>query len=174
MFLTIQPLVNGVPTGQERKVLFRQGGILLQSDYEQIGHGDVRRSLANSALALSNDNIKFGLQISGSGWQKPGLDDVNFKGMVRLGWVEPFAQQTAGGAITPMRTARTDVDPFAYATTERGLVDTTLTDWTPAAVTGALFYTVNFYPLLDGYARYSGGFDQASRKYRWTLDFQEK
>lgn len=175
MFLTIQPLVNGSPSGLQRQVRFLQGGTLMQSDYEQIGHGEVRRSLANTALALSNDDIKLGMRVSGSGWQSPGLDDVNWKLPVRLGCINPLCQQTSGGAITPMRTAREDVEPYAMAIMPNGNPrPTTLTDWTPAAVTGALYYLIYFYPLLDGYARFSGGIDQRSGEYSWSLDFQEK
>jgi hypothetical protein len=175
MFLTLQELVNGTPTGLERQVRFQQGGTLMQSDYEQLGHGDVRRALSNKALALSNDDIKFGLRVSGSGWQKPGLDDIDFSKVLRLGCIEPMCQQTSGGAITPMRTAREDLDPYAFAVMENGpLRPTTLTDWAPAAVTGALYYLVYFYPVLDGFARFSGSLDQAGGQYGWTLDFQEK
>lgn len=175
MFLTIQQLVNDVPTGMERQVRFLQGGTLLQSDYEQLGHGEIRRALSNKALALSNDNIKFGTGVSGSGWQSPGLDDMDWSLPVRMGCILPLCQQSAGGAITPMRTPRDDVDPYAMAIMpNRGPVQTTLTDWAPAAVSGALYYLVYFYPVLDGYARFSGGLDQGAGEYRWTLDFQEK
>jgi hypothetical protein len=175
MFLTLQQLVNDVPTGLQRQVRFQQGGTLMQTDYEKLGHGEIRRALSNKALALSNDNIKFGLGVSGSGWQSPGLDDMNWVLPVRMGCLLPLCQQSNGGAITPMRTAREDVGPYAMAImANRGPVQTTLTDWTPAAVTGALYYLVYFYPVLDGYARFSGGLDQASGEFRWTLDFQEK
>jgi hypothetical protein len=175
MFLTIQSLVNGSPSGLKRHVRFQQGGTLMQSEYEQIGHGDVRRSLSNKALALANDNIKYGFQITGSGWQSPGLDDINFSLPVRLGCINPICQQSSGGAISPVRTARDDVSAYAVAVMpDRSPVRTPLSGWTPTAVTGALYYLVYFYPVLDGYARYRGGIDQASGQFRWTLDFQEK
>lgn len=174
MILTLQQLVSGSPSGLEHKVAFANGATLMQSDYEQIGLGDVRRAVSNKALAVANDTLKYATRISGSGWQKPGLDGLNFKLPVRMGCIEPMCQQTSGGAITPVRTARSDLAAYAYAMTAAGLVKTTLTGWTPAAVTGALYYLVNFYPVLDGYARFSGGIDQASGTFSWTLDFQEK
>jgi hypothetical protein len=175
MFLTIQPLVNGTPSGLKRQVGFQQGGLLMQSEYEQIGYGEVRRSLSNKGLALSKDNIKFALRVSGSGIHSPGLDDMNWKLPVRLGCIKPLCQQSNGGAITPVRTTRDDVAPFALAIMPNGTPrPTTLTSWTPAAVTGALFYQIYFYPLMDGFARFRGGYDERNGEYVWTLDFQEK
>lgn len=175
MILTLQSLVSGTPSGLKRQVRFQQGGLLMQSDYEQIGHGEVRRSLSNKALALSNDNIKFAFRVSGSGIHSPGLDDMNWKLPVRLGCIKPFCQQSSGGAISPVRTARDDVSAYAVAVMPKGPPrPTTLTSWTPAAVTGALFYLIYFYPVLDGFARFSSDYDERSGEYNWTLDFQEK
>jgi hypothetical protein len=174
MMLTVQQLVSGVPFGLEHKVAFVNGAILMQSDYEQIGIGEVRRTVSNKAIVDANDTLKYATRLSGSGWMKPGLDGMNFKLPVRMGCIEPMCQQTSGGAITPVRTARSDIAAYAFAVTATGIVKTTLTGWTPAAVTGALYYLVNYYPILDGYARFSGGHDQASGKFNWTLDFQEK
>jgi hypothetical protein len=174
MFLTIQQLVNGEPVGLQHLVQFENGGLLMQSDYEQIGHGDVRRSNSNKALALSNDEIKFSVRITGSAWQKPGLDGINWRLPVRVGFIEPMAQQTEGGAITPIRTSREDLAPYAHAMTEQGFVETSLDGWEPLEVADALYYIVNYYPVMDGYGRYSGGLDQRSGEYSWSLDFQEK
>jgi hypothetical protein len=174
MFLTIQQLVNGEPVGLEYLVQFKNGGILMQSDYEHIGHGEIRRSLSNKALGLSNDNIKYGFQVNGSGWQKPGLDSINWNSAVRIGCIAPFAQQTDGSAITPVRTARSDIAPYAFAMTSGGLVSTPLEGWAPVPVAGALYYNVYFFPVMDGIARYRGKLDQGGARYSWTLDFQEK
>jgi hypothetical protein len=176
MFLTVQRIVNGNLTGLQRQVQFRQGGTLMQSDYEPIGSGDIRRALSNKAIVVNRDEdeIKFALTITGSGWHPPGLDDLRGRRLVRLGCILPMSQQTSGGAITPIRTARTDVAPYAHAMTPKGLVSTSLEDWTPGSVSGALYYIVTFFPLLDGYAEFSGGFNQGGGRYNWTLDFQEK
>ena len=174
MILTIQQLVSGSPSGLEHKVAFANGATLMQSEYEQIGMGEIRRAFSNKALADANANIKLATRVSGSGWMKPGLDGLNYKPPVRMQCIEPLCQQTSGGAITPIRTARTDFPQYAFAMTASGLVKTTLTGWTPVAVSGATYYLVHFYPVLDGYARYSGALDQAGGVFNWTLDFEEK
>ncbi|MDR2221026.1 MAG: hypothetical protein LBE24_10695 [Methylobacillus sp.] len=174
MFITIQQLVNDLPSGMERQVRFQHGGTLSQTDYEEIGHGDIRRAHSNKALAISNANIKLSLSVSGSGWQSPGLDDVNWRLPVRLGCMLPLCQQTSGGAIVPVRPVRSDVESFGFGVTSTGLVNTPLTGLEPAPVAGALYYLVYFYPALDGYGRFKGGFDQRSGEYRWSVDFQEK
>lgn len=176
MFVTIQRLVNGSPSGFTRQVRFQQGGTLMQTDYKTIGDGEVRRSLSNKALVIERDEteIKFAFSVSGTGWQSPGLDDLQGRRLIRFGCILPMCQQSDEGGITPIRTARTDVAPYAIAMTPRGLVPTSISEWVPGAVEGALYYLVYYFPVLDGYSLYSGGRDQASAKYNWTLDFQEK
>lgn len=172
MILTLQQLVSGSVNGLKHNVRFAQGGHLMQSDYEQIGQGEVRRAWSNKALRSALASLKYRVSLSGSGWQKPGLDGLDFKLPMRVGFIEPMCQQTSGGAITPVRTARTDISAYAFAVTASGLVPTTLSSWTPAAVTGALYYLVYFYPQMDGYVKFSGGFDQAGG-YSWNMEFEE-
>jgi hypothetical protein len=175
MILTIQELVSGSVSGLQHKVKFAHGGHLMQSDYELIGLGETRRAFSNRGLRVPLSSIKYAVRVSGGGWQKPGLDGVDFKKSVRVGFIEPMCQQTTGAAITPVRTSRSDVSPYAFAVMPSGLlVKTTLSGWAPVAVSGASYYLVYFYPLLDGDAKFSGSFDQAGGSYNWTLDFQEK
>jgi hypothetical protein len=174
MILTLQQLVSGSPSGLEHKIAFANGATLMQSDYEQVGIGDVRRAHSNKALVDANANIKYATRVSGSGWMSPGLDGLNFKLPVRMNCIQPLCQQTSGGAITPIRSKRADIAAWCFAMTASGLVKTTLSTWTPVAVTGALYYLIYFYPVLDGYARYSGGIDQGGGSFNWTLDFEEK
>jgi hypothetical protein len=174
MNLTIQQLVNGEPVGITYQVEFDQGGLLMQSDYEQIGHGEIRRSFSNKAIANSKDTIKLAVSVSGDGVLKPGLDGINWRLPVRIGFVLPITQQSDGSAITPVCTARDDLDPFAFAKVGRRMVTTGVTDWAPDEVEGAEYYLVHFYPLLDGFARYSGSYDESGRRYSWSINFEEK
>jgi hypothetical protein len=177
MFLTIQPLVNGTPSGLKREVHFQQGGLLMQSELDLIGDGQVRRSLSNKPLVVPRtaSEKKYAFTITGAGWQPPGLDDFQGWTPVQVGCIQPLSQQSSGGPITPIRNARSDVNKTALALVPgQGLVKTTLSGWTPAAVTGATKYYISFYPLLDGLARYRGALDQATGQFRWTLEFLEK
>lgn len=174
MNLTIQQLVNGEPVGLIHTVEFAQGGLLMQGDYEQVGLGEIRRAFSNKAVANAKESIKLAVSVQGEGWHKPGLDAINWRLPVRIGFLVPLCQQSDGSAITPMRTSRDDVDPFAVAIVGGRPVSTPMTGWTPNAVTGASYYLVNFYPLLDGFARYACSLDQGGGKFSWSLNFEEK
>ena len=173
MILTIQQLVSGSPSGLERKVRFSAGGTLMQGEYDIIGPGEIRRAFSGKALDLTPYG-KLVTSVSGSGWQSAGLDDLLRAKVYRTGFIKPLCQQSDGSAITPMRTARSDVAPYAFAVTASGVVKTTLTGWTPAAVAGALYYLIYFYPELDGRIRFKESLDQLNATYNWTLDFEEK
>lgn len=172
MILTVQQLVAGAPSGLQRKVEFSQGGMTMQQSLEPVGIGSIRRALSGKAARVS-PYAKYRSTISGSGWQPSGLDDIDWRGKVRIGCIAPISQQTTGAAIVPVRTARGDVSPWAHAVTPAGLVNTSVTGWTPDAVAGATLYIVHFMPLLDGYATFSSEFDQSSGNFGWSVEFEE-
>lgn len=173
MILTVQNLVNGSPAGLQHKVRFGHGGTLMQGDYQPVGLGEVRRTWSNRALRDALDEIKYACTIAGNGWQSAGLHGLNLLLPVRVGFIAPMCQQSAGGAITPIRTARSDIAPYAVAIKDSGPVNTTLTGWTPGAVVGALYYLIYFYPEMDGYLTLGDGLDEGSGTFDWTLNFEE-
>ncbi len=136
--------------------------------------------LGNGARLTQQSWEKLRISLSGDGWVPLGLDALDFEATMTFRAGVPHALRANGNVVTLPAARRTDTGylPFARAHTPEGDVNTTLeiagNVATCAAVTGAISYTVSYYPQLTVWADPpEQQFDRANASSGWELNLEE-
>ncbi len=123
---------------------------------------------------------KLRVTLSGDGWVPLGIGALNFGATMNLKCGLPEALRHASGVVTLPAARRTDTGylPFARAHLLEGDVATTVSlvgnVATCAAVTGAISYTVSYYPELTVWADPpTHEFDGAGAATSWELILEQ-
>jgi hypothetical protein len=152
----------------------------LNQDYDEEHASRITRHCDGSARKQTCWRGKLKTRISGHGWIPPGFELLDFELSMEMSCIALRAITSASNVITIPAARRADrgFEPFAYATVNGGKRDTTMTlagnVATVAAVSGAAFYTVCYYPKITVFAdppiqRH----DAIADKYSWDFEARE-
>lgn len=142
--------------------------------------GRSRLRFANGASLAQQAWAKLGISLTGEGWVPLGLDALDFESTMTFKAGLPRALRANAGVVTLPAGRRSDAgyEPFARAHLPDGDVATTVAlvgnVATCAAVTGAISYTVSYYPQLTVWADPpEQGMDRAQAVATWSLNLEE-
>ena len=143
--------------------------------------GRSRLRFANGAQIAQQAWSKLRISLSGDGWVPLGLDGLNYQATMTFKSGVPHALRSNSGVVTLPAGRRTDAGylPFARAHLPSGQDQTTAVSLagnvaTCAAVTGALSYTVSYYPEITVWADPPDQqFDRAGAAASWELTLEE-
>lgn len=167
---------------------FELGGIIvpltaalgLSQSIAMVG-GRASLRFANGASLRQQAWRRMSVVLSGDGWVPLGLDGLDFEATMTFKAGVPHALRTNNGVVTLPAARRTDTGylPFARAhlpggsdvATPVSLVGNVATCTT---VTGAISYTVSYYPQLTVWADPpEQQFDRANASANWSLNLEE-
>lgn len=166
---------------------FELGGVLVPLTVALNLNQSIARVGGRSSLRFANGTSlrqqawqKLRVTLSGDGWVPLGLDSLNFEATMQFRAGVPHALRANGNVITLPVARRTDAGylPFARAHTADGDVATPVAldgnVATCTVVSGALSYTVSYYPQLTVWADPpEQQFDRAGASASWELLLEE-
>lgn len=154
-------------------------GLGLNQRIESAG-GSTSLRLSGGALIKQTAWSKLRVTLSGDGWSPPGLGALDYSATLVLKCGLPDSVSSASNVITLPASRRTDAGylPFARAHLADGWQDTPVSitgnDATCTAVSGAIAYSVWYFPQLTVYAdRPAVEFDGAGAAAAWELVCEE-
>jgi hypothetical protein len=153
----------------------------LNQDYQEQQASRITRHCDGSARKQTAWSGKTVIRTSGNGWYPPGFDLLDYDTSMEMSCIALRAITSASNTITIPASRRTDqgFEPFASATVNGGKRDATITGIvgnvvTVAAVSGAAFYTVYYYPKLTVFASLPViRHDAINDQYSWQMEARE-
>ena len=158
-----------------------QSHLDLNQDYEEEQSSRVTRHSDGSARKQTAWRGKLRMRISGNGWVPPGLDTLDYESSMEMSCIALRAVTSTERVITIPAARRSDqgFEPFAAATVDGGKIDAAISNrignvYTIAAVSGAQFYHMYYYPKLQVFASLPiQRHDAINDKYSWELEARE-
>lgn len=160
-------------------IIPRQAGFTLRQSYDPILARTLLRSKSGAGIGQTRW-AKLRSSITGSGWQPAALDAIDLSIMHAVHCVETLSAYSATTAVTIPHTYRTDTGYTvqAWALVGNILVSTPVSMAgqvaTVTAVSGALQYQVDYYPIITGLVTISKSGDVDAQTKSWTIEIEQQ
>lgn len=158
-----------------------QSHLDLAQSYEEERATRVTRHADGSARKQTAWRGKIKTKLTGSGWYPPGLEAIDYDGSLEMHCIAAKCVTSAARVIEIPAARRADYGyaPYAAATVDGGRVEADIDSLvgdvvTVAALAGAQYYHVYYYPRINVFADApSIDHDAITDKYTWALEARE-
>lgn len=160
-------------------IIPREAGFTLRQTYDPILARTLLRTKSGNGIGQTRW-AKLRSSITGSGWQPAALDAIDLSVMHAVHCVETLSAYSATTTVTLPHAFRTDTGYTvqAWALVGKSLVSTPVSMAgqvaTVTAVSGALQYQVDYYPIITGLVTISKSGDVDAQTKSWTIEIEQQ